>query len=214
MQVLAELYGSQDLPIKPHIVVALVLHKILDQARHQQRAAVHRTPATCHRKRLAPSARCGNGDTPKRRFSDLCRTVTRCHLPGCERVKRCDSSLISCAAGRSLQAQDVREDALQMLDVLSQRHWQQEQRSSMIAGSAQAASGGSCDTVIGSLPESWLQHQLRLSTKLARCVIIVYPPSPTSPRQQHVYKRRLCTNARPVLEQLCRAIACGHSFLR
>ena len=31
-QVLAELYGSQDLPMKPHIIVALVLHKLLDQA--------------------------------------------------------------------------------------------------------------------------------------------------------------------------------------
>ncbi len=34
IQVLADLYGSRDLPIKPHIIVALVLHKLLDQARH------------------------------------------------------------------------------------------------------------------------------------------------------------------------------------
>ncbi len=58
-----------------------------------------------------------------------------------------------------------------MLDVLSERHWQQEQRSSATTGLPRIDKRDSsgCDTVIGSLPESWLQHQLRLSTKLARC---------------------------------------------
>ena len=70
-----------------------------------------------------------------------------------------------------MQSQDVREDALQLLDVLSERHWQQQQQPGPAAGSATRADTGGIgqDTVIGSLPESWLQHQLRLSTKLARC---------------------------------------------
>ena len=48
MQVLAELYGGGELHIKPHIVVALVLHKLLDQARLCA-AAVRRARALHHR---------------------------------------------------------------------------------------------------------------------------------------------------------------------
>ena len=91
----------------------------------------------------------------------------------------------------------MREDALQMLDVLAERHWQQEQRSSTTTGLPQTdvrGGGGGCDTVIGSLPESWLQHQLRLSTKLARCAGSPGPPLVPSWRQgagvQHVFVYR------------------------
>jgi len=67
------------------------------------------------------------------------------------------------------QSQDVREDALQLLDVLSERHWQRQQPGPAGGTATRADFGGiGQDAVIGSLPESWLQHQLRLSTKLAR----------------------------------------------
>ena len=74
--------------------------------------------------------------------------------------------------------QDVRDDALHLLDVLSSRIWQDTLKNSKATAALGAvASGGQNDeesqprvaVVIGNLQDSYQQFQYQLSAKLARC---------------------------------------------
>lgn len=75
--------------------------------------------------------------------------------------------------------QDVRDDALHLLDVLSSRIWKDTLRDSKAtAAVGAAANGGQSDeerqprvaVVIGNLQDSYQQFQYQLSAKLARCI--------------------------------------------
>ena len=74
--------------------------------------------------------------------------------------------------------QDVRDDALHLLDVLSSRIWKDTLKNSKAAAAVgAAASGGQSNeesqprvaVVIGNLQDSYQQFQYQLSAKLARC---------------------------------------------
>ena len=74
--------------------------------------------------------------------------------------------------------QDVRDDALHLLDVLSSRIWKDTlKKSKATAAIDAAASGGQSHeesqprvaVVIGNLQDSYQQFQYQLSAKLARC---------------------------------------------
>lgn len=79
---------------------------------------------------------------------------------------------------RVVCVQDVRDDALHLLGVLSSRIWQDTlKKSKATAALGAVASGGQSDeesqprvaVVIGNLQDSYQQFQYQLSAKLARC---------------------------------------------
>lgn len=79
--------------------------------------------------------------------------------------------------------QDVRDDALHLLDVLSSRIWKDTLNKSKATAAAGAVGGGQSEdesqpkvaVVIGNLQDSYQQFQYQLSAKLARCTL---PESP------------------------------------
>ena len=127
VQVVAEVFATQDIVVKPHVMLSLVLYKIVDTAQVPM-------------------------------------------------VKAESVSLISSKSDATLQ--EVRDDALHMLDVLSTRVWKDGRASSPRpvppqqpeAGSEIETSQGRVAVVIGNLQDSYQQFQYQLSAKLARSV--------------------------------------------
>lgn len=87
-------------------------------------------------------------------FSVLAEVYMRQELPKCE-IQRLLSLILYKVVDPSRQ---IRDDALQMLETLSEREWAEEGE----------GAGRYCAAVVGSLPDSYQQFQYQLSAKLAK----------------------------------------------